>query len=209
MTWFNAHWWQLLVGWGVLNSCVLAPLSSQVPTTTWYGKLLHAFVGLSPMDVLKVVKAYGAQAIPPTMALAVFLLAGTSSCSLFSSSAPSAPSKSVAAVQSVMQSTLDLAAHAWNESAAVCLAEAGDSGTAGNRCYLALQPVHDQIVAAGVAVQIFSDADQANLPCLLQDIANGLASAATFMKNPPQSLHDAAVVANQFSTSCKRDGGAS
>jgi hypothetical protein len=67
MTWFNAHWWQLLVGWGVLNSCILAPISSQVPTTTWYGKALHAFVGISPMDVLKVVKAYGAQAVPPTL----------------------------------------------------------------------------------------------------------------------------------------------
>lgn len=80
MIWFNAHWWQILVGWGVLNSVVLTPIGAVVPATTWYGKLLHAFMGISPMDVLKVIKTYGAAAIPPTMAILLFVLVGTSAC---------------------------------------------------------------------------------------------------------------------------------
>ncbi len=116
-----------------------------------------------------------------------------------------APSRTSATMQSVMQSTVELAANAFNVAVAECLAEASlDAGTSGHQCYVALQPVHDAIISAGIATQVYSDADAQNLPCLLQDIANGLANAAMFMKSPPQALHDAAVIANQFSTSCKR-----
>jgi hypothetical protein len=46
----------VLTAWTILN-VVLSPLAEQVPPTTWYGKLLHVVVAVSPMDIMKAVRA--------------------------------------------------------------------------------------------------------------------------------------------------------
>lgn len=112
-----------------------------------------------------------------------------------------------ATYQAVAESAVQATADAWNLAARSCLAAAGDSGVQAHQCEAVLQPIHDEILAAGTAIQIWSDVDQNNVPCMLADIAQELSNVAAGMQNPPQALHDAAVLANQFSPSCQKDAG--
>ena len=132
-----------------------------------------------------------------------------SCCSIFSGKpTPSSNAQAVAA-QSVK-----LAADAWNLAAGSCLALSGDPRDGGppanpqfaHECYLVLQPVHDSIIAAQVAVSVWDTAAQANLPCMMQAIATGLSDAVLVLHAPP-AVSDAAIAVAQFSHGCQPDAG--
>jgi len=74
-----------------------------------------------------------------------------------------------------------------------------------HECYVVLQPIHDAIVGAQVAVSVWDNVAQANFPCLMQQIAVGLGDAVAMLHAPP-AVSDAALVALQFGHSCA-DGG--
>jgi hypothetical protein len=75
----------LMVVWGVANF-ILSAISTNVPSTSTFGKVLHSIVAIGPLDMLKVVKTIGAQAVPPGatgLGLVVFcyvILRTTCSC---------------------------------------------------------------------------------------------------------------------------------
>jgi len=64
MQWIQANWLMLLSIWAALTviSQAIAPL---VPPTSVMGKVLHVFVSLNALDVLKAMKAIGSAATPP------------------------------------------------------------------------------------------------------------------------------------------------
>lgn len=115
--------------------------------------------------------------------------------------------------QAVAAKTVNLAADAWNLASSSCLTLAGvvDGGPASNpqfahECYLVLQPVHDAIVGAQVAVSVWDSAAQANLPCLMKNIATGLSDAVLVLHAPP-AVTDAAIAVAAFSHGCVVDAG--
>jgi hypothetical protein len=129
-------------------------------------------------------------------------------CSLFSGSPPQSGNS-----QAVAAKTVALAADAWNLATGSCLALSGvvDGGPPTNpqfahECYLVLQPVHDSIVAAQVAVSVWDSAAQANLPCLMKNIATGLSDAVLVLHAPP-AVTDAAIAVAAFSHGCADDAG--
>jgi hypothetical protein len=111
MTWLDAHWWQVLTAWSVLN-VVLSSVATQVPATSGLGKALHVFVAISPLDVVKAFKSLGAAAVPPVAgALLVLCLFGCSGTS------PPTPATLNATAQ-------DVAVGAYESELLLCVAQA-------------------------------------------------------------------------------------
>lgn len=77
MMWLQAHWLSLFTAWVALNM-VVSPLAAKVPATGVWGKALHVFVAVSPMDVMKAIKTVGASVTVP-LAVACLLLLGCAS----------------------------------------------------------------------------------------------------------------------------------
>ncbi len=130
----------------------------------------------------------------------------------FCNGCASAPSAPPANAQAVAQESVKVAADAWNLATSSCLALAGvtDAGAANpamaHECYVVLQPIHDAIISAQVAVSVWDDVAQKNFPCLMASIARGLSDAVVIFHAPP-AVGDAALIALQFSRGCAADGG--
>lgn len=118
-----------------------------------------------------------------------------------------AASPKPANAQQVAAQSVKVAADAWNLAASSCLALAGvtDAGAANptlaHECAVVLQPIHDAIIGAQVAVSVWDNVAQANFPCLMQSIATGLSDAVVIFHAPP-AVADAALIALQFSHGC-------
>lgn len=134
-------------------------------------------------------------------------LVALSACTLFGGA------KTPAVAPKAATDAVNVAAEAWNVAASGCLDAAGvdqANGTVANpalahECFVVLQPVHDAIVGAQVAVSVWDSAAQANYPCLMRAVATGLTDAVA-MLHAPQAVADAALVALQFGRACT-DGG--
>jgi hypothetical protein len=72
MKYLQDNWLALLTAWATANA-ILSPLSAKVSATSWYGKALHVFVAVSPLDILKAWKALGAQMTVPLACLLLLL----------------------------------------------------------------------------------------------------------------------------------------
>ena len=79
MTWLQVHWLELFTAWVALNS-VLSPISAKVPVVGFWGKALHVFVAISPMDLLKAFKVVGAQMAVPLATLAAVCMIQLIAC---------------------------------------------------------------------------------------------------------------------------------
>ena len=73
MTWLTANWLAVLTIWGVVNMA-LSKLAAHVSPTGFFGKLLHVVVAIGPLDVMKVIKTIGAEAVPPMACLAIMMV---------------------------------------------------------------------------------------------------------------------------------------
>jgi hypothetical protein len=129
MTLPHVTWAQVFGAWVVLNM-VASPVASKVSPTTWYGKILHVFVAISPADVSKAIKVLGSSAVPP-VAGAVALLVLLSGCSGVSAVTVAAQQAEVAAYgadQIQCVSLADTRAQADSCIAAVKARWCGDGG---------------------------------------------------------------------------------
>lgn len=75
----QAHWVACFTAWVTINA-LLSPLATKVPATTWYGKGLHAFVALSPADVVKALKALGVKLPAALAGLACLVFLAAAGC---------------------------------------------------------------------------------------------------------------------------------
>jgi hypothetical protein len=64
MKWLQENWLMAFTVWCAVNT-VVSPIAAKVPVAGFWGKLLHMFVAVSPMDVMKAIKTVGAQVTPP------------------------------------------------------------------------------------------------------------------------------------------------
>lgn len=74
MAWLQDHWLGVFTAWVALNT-VLSPIAAKVPVTGFFGKALHIFVAVSPMDLMKAIKTVGAELSVPLAMLCVAILA--------------------------------------------------------------------------------------------------------------------------------------
>lgn len=106
---------------------------------------------------------------------------------------------------------------AWVDVANVCVATGKD--TVAVSCEKVLDPVRSSLIAAGDAVNTWTDADQSNLPCMLADIAQGFTDTEAILTglnvlpaNVAQEINDGLDLAKAFLPQCSReasvDGGA-
>ena len=66
IAWIQANPLLALTVWGGINAGLLSPLAKAIPPTSWYGKILHTLVALSPVDAVKAMKVIGTELTPPT-----------------------------------------------------------------------------------------------------------------------------------------------
>jgi len=60
MKWLQDNWLMVFSVWCAVN-VVASSVASKLPPTGFFGKALHVFVAVSPMDVLKAFKTVGSQ----------------------------------------------------------------------------------------------------------------------------------------------------
>jgi hypothetical protein len=212
LTWLKNNWLMCLTVMAAVNT-LLSPIAEKVPPTTWYGKILHVVVAISPMDIMKAMKAIGAAAVPP-MGTMLLLLAmcfglGTSGCSLFqSSSGASSPSSGVD-VRAMADASVQLLEVAWEDAGTACLdaARAAKDDTIRQKCEVVLTPARTSLIAAQSGLDAWAAGDQKNVPCLIASVANSLASLANVVHlKLPQSVVDGVKIAESYVGQC---GGAS
>lgn len=126
-----------------------------------------------------------------------------------------APDPKTVAAETV--STLTLA---WNVAAEGCaaVAQAQNSNAELQQCAAAFMPALDLLEDAASMIDTWSDADQANLPCVLADAAAALSHTTTlltqFSVTVPPELAQGLTLAEAFIPQCNRsdaataDGGA-
>lgn len=82
MAFVQAHLMAILSIWTVLH-VIASSAAPQCPPTTWYGKALHVWVALNPLDVVKAFKAIGAEmTVPlgPAVLVLCLIAGGVSAC---------------------------------------------------------------------------------------------------------------------------------
>jgi hypothetical protein len=208
MAWLQANWLYVFTAWCALNA-VLSPLAANVPTTTWYGKALHTFVAISPMDVMKAIKAVGASlAVPIAGATLCLLVAVLPGCSLFStsSSTPQTAAQTDAQARALADGATTLLETAWEASANACLAAANaqHNDTIRQKCEPPLTTARNALLAAQSAIDVWDSASQSNFPCLIASVTSGLAAVEKL--DPaitlPQVVTDALTLAQTYAGKC-------
>lgn len=116
--------------------------------------------------------------------------------------------------QQIAGESVIVLAGAWTIAADGCLAaaQAQNSDTLRQQCAAVLVPLSDLITDAAAMVDSWQDVDQANLPCVLADVANGFAPTSALLAqlgvSVPVEIAQGLTLAEAFIPQCTREAGA-
>ena len=204
LTFVQAHWLTLFTAWVAANF-VLSPLAEKVPATTWYGKALHVFVAISPMDVMKAIKTVGAEVSMLPLAGAGLVMLLSLGCASKGAAQPTSTPTVQVNPQAVAQAVADAFQAAWVDAYVVCRADATETGndTVRQSCNNVLTPIRNSLLLMQSAVSAWSDANQQNFPCLVVQVVSGFQAlkslVPTLTPTLPQSVTDALTLASSYS----------
>lgn len=197
MTWLNAHWTDILTVWGGVWALATVLQGSFPPGSVGY-RVCHVILALNPGDFVKASKQLGSQLVPPTMALLLVFGLSTSACA----PAKSAPATDPRVLARAAVSTLT---DAWKVSAQACLdlANMQHDDSIRVKCEKLETPARQMLIAASDGVDMWTESDQRNFPCLITSAAASLEQVASMAGiKVPQLVADGLSLAQTWAGKC-------
>lgn len=161
LAYVQAHAAQILTIWACLWGAA-STLQSVFPPTSVPYKACHVVLALSPLDVVKALRAIGVSVVAPLTGLLLFVGVAVAppACT------PAASPTSSASLQVDARATLVALETAWTAAANACVSAANeqtpDAGSVMRRdCAAVLDPARVQLEAADVIVNAWTDESQA------------------------------------------------
>jgi hypothetical protein len=201
MMWLESHLTTILTVWSALWA-LASVLQSVFPSGSVAWKVCHVVLALSPADFVKALKTVGSGVVPPVAgAMLCLALVGCASAS----PPPGAPGSAVDP-RALARASVSLLEDAWVASAKGCLAaaEADQDDTIRAKCESVLTPARNMLLAASDGVDVWTDADQRNFPCLITSAAAGIGQVTTVVPglHLPQLVSDGLSLAQSYAGRC-------
>lgn len=204
----QSHAAQILTVWGCLWGAA-STLQSVFPPTSAPYKACHVVLALSPLDVVKALRAVGVSIAAPLAGL--FLLVGVGVMSTAACTPAASPESSSASLQADARVTVATLESAWTAAANACIAassaQAPDAGAAlRHDCAAVLDPARVQLAAADVLVNAWTDESQAGpLAAKLAIVVMALTDATSIegVKMPAEVMSASDVVLSFLSAAAK------
>lgn len=201
LTFVQAHWLGLFTAWMFLN-IFLSHVAEAVPPTSKLAKALHVWVAINPMDLMKAIKAIGAEVTPPMGGAMLVLLGalalGSTGCGGAPAASPSVDPRAIA------NATTSLLEKAWTASGEACLdaANAAHDDTIRQKCEPPLTKTRLALLSAQSAVDTWDAAAQKNFPCLIGAVIEDFTAYTALGGPAPQALVDGISLARSYAGQC-------